>query len=687
MFARSSFASRLVALVTGSVITSTLLASGLSAWSFYSDNLVEIERQGLTVARLLARASAVANQTPKDVEQVIAKHMIVAATSFAEFVAAAEKAGFTPAQINDRLTRAVDRTILDEIWITDEKGFAYLHTNTSSDFQFSPSARDQPQAHQFWELLTGGKESIVQDIQKREIDNEKFKYVGVPGVDKRRIVEVGYNARYFDSLEEQIGLQRVVDSLLAGDEIDAIFIFDTGSRLIVSPRPGAEPEPGKLSDAEILPVAGVLSTGVPKSMQSDTSLSVIAPINREDGALLGAALIRLPITRLGEHVRAQLQAALAISVATSLLGAAMAAWIARRQTAPIEAITTAASNIEHEHVLDEGLAAVAARGDELGQLARVFRTMAQEFLTREKTLDALVVQRTAALEEKNSELERLSARLSKYLSPQLYETLFRGAKVAPTSSQRKKLTILFADIVSFSEIAESLESEDLTRVLNEFLNEMAEVALKHGATIDKYIGDAVMVFFGDPKTRGVAEDARACVFMAMEMLEAARRLDHKWRESGLGCPLQIRIGVNTGYCTVGDFGSQQRMDYTIIGHQVNLAARIEKAAAPGSILLSHETWSLVRRSIRSEEQAPIVVKGIHAPVQTYKVLGPAKARGDALIHEESEGVLLKVDLDAADRREVKRILSSALKQIDARTDAGEDGRIDGRRAPAIEEER
>lgn len=664
MLANFSFASRLVALVTGSIVTSTLLAAGLSSWSFYRDHIVQVEREGLTIARVLARAYAAADETPRDVEQIIANHMIVAASAFAEFVAAAEKAGLTPAQINARLTRVVDKTILDEIWITNEKGLAYLHTNTSANFQFSPSAAAQPQAHQFWSLLTGAKDVVIQDIQKREIDNEKFKYVGVGGVDKPRIVEVGYNARYFDGLREQLGLQRIVDSLLAGDEIEAIFIFDTGSRLIVRPRAEQAPDLANISDMETAPVSEVLRTGIPKSMLSRSVLSVIAPIHREDGALLGAALIRLPTVRLGDHVRAQLLAALAISLLTSLVGAALAAWVARRQTAPIEAITRAARNIEQENILDDGLSAVASRRDELGQLARVFKTTAQDFLTREKTLDALVVQRTAALEEKNSELERLSARLAKYLSPQLYETLFRGGKVAPTSAQRKKLTILFADIVSFSEIAESLEAEDLTRILNEFLDEMAEVALRHGATIDKYIGDAVMAFFGDPKTRGVREDARACVSMAMEMLAATRRLDRKWQKTGIGCPLQIRIGVNTGYCTVGDFGSQKRMDYTIIGHQVNLAARIQKAAPPNSILVSQETFALVRDDVIAHEQAPITVKGIHAPVQTYEIIGPAGTDKGAIIHEESEGVILKVDLDAADKDEVRRILSAAIQQLD-----------------------
>jgi class 3 adenylate cyclase len=157
--------------------------------------------------------------------------------------------------------------------------------------------------------------------------------------------------------------------------------------------------------------------------------------------------------------------------------------------------------------------------------------------------------------------------------------------------------------------------------------------------------------------------------MAMEMLAATRELDRKWRESGVGCPLQIRIGVNTGYCTVGDFGSQQRMDYTIIGHQVNLAARIQKAADPNSIFLSQETYALVKDLIIAQEQAPIAVKGIHAPVQTYKAVGPATTDEGAVIHEESAGVVLKVDLGAANREDVRRILTAALAQLESKNAA------------------
>ena len=660
---RLSFVSRLVALVSGAVITSTLLASGLSSWFFYRKQVEEIERDGLTIASLLARAAAVADQTPGEVEDMISQHMVVAATAISELVAVAEKCGLTTKQINERLTRIDDKTILDEVWVTDDKGFSKLHTGHSPDFQFKPSATDQPQAHEFWDLLTGAKSVVIQSVQKREVDDQRFKYVGVAGVDKPRIVEVGYKAAYFDQLKDKIGVQRVVDSLLAGGDVDAIFIFDKGSRLIVGPKTGSHRPGQTLTEAERAPVAEVIRTGVAKSMIVGSDDSVIAPINAEGGERLGAALIRLPLTRLGEHIRVQLIVASIISAITSLVGAALAAWLARRQTAPILAITRAAQNVETNRVLDGRLAIVAARRDELGQLARVLMTTAQDFLTREKTLDALVAERTLALEAKNGELMRLSERLSSYLSPQLYQTLFQDGKVVATTAQRKKLTILFADVVSFSEIAESLEAEDLTRLLNEFLNEMAQTALKHGATIDKYIGNAIMLFFGDPKSHGVKEDATQCVVMALEMLDAARRLNVKWRSAGLAFPLRLRIGVNTGYCTVGDFGSQQRMDYTVVGHQVNLAARIEKSAAPNSILLSHETWSLVRDQITAEEQAPIQVKGIHAPVQTYKVTGRVGVSPSDVIEEAGEGVSVKIDLATANRAEAKRILEAALKTL------------------------
>ena len=113
-----------------------------------------------------------------------------------------------------------------------------------------------------------------------------------------------------------------------------------------------------------------------------------------------------------------------------------------------------------------------------------------------------------------------------------------------------------------------MESEDLTQLLNHYLTEMSKIATEYGATIDKYVGDAIVMFFGDPESRGVKEDALACVNMAIAMQRRMTELADVWRDAGIQTPLRCRIGIHTDYCTVGNFGSADRMDYTMIGGAV-----------------------------------------------------------------------------------------------------------------------
>jgi adenylate cyclase len=253
--------------------------------------------------------------------------------------------------------------------------------------------------------------------------------------------------------------------------------------------------------------------------------------------------------------------------------------------------------------------------------------------------------------EKNRALELLSTKLSKYLSPQVYSSIFSGQRDVEIASSRKKLTVFFSDIVDFTATSDALESEDLTSLLNRYLTEMSQIALEHGATIDKYVGDAFLAFFGDPETRGVREDAAACVRMALAMQRRMAELQSEWRDLGLEKPFQLRIGINTGYCTVGNFGSQDRMDYTIIGGQVNLASRLQSHAEPGSILASHETYSLVKDLFFADEQAPIHAKGIAAPVRNYRIVGRfgEPAVEELALREEAEGLKVLIDLSRVDR--------------------------------------
>jgi hypothetical protein len=127
-------------------------------------------------------------------DDLIARHMIGQAMLAAQLVAVAEKAGMTPAQINSVLNTVTGSSAIEEFWITDSAGHAYL-TNTGIDFTFSPDPAKQPQASAFWSLLDGRDKIVVQETRKRELDDRVFKYVGVAGVDKPRIVQVGVSEK------------------------------------------------------------------------------------------------------------------------------------------------------------------------------------------------------------------------------------------------------------------------------------------------------------------------------------------------------------------------------------------------------------------------------------------------------------------------------------------------------------
>jgi class 3 adenylate cyclase len=314
--------------------------------------------------------------------------------------------------------------------------------------------------------------------------------------------------------------------------------------------------------------------------------------------------------------------------------------------------------------------------DELGQVITAYNEMQaqqqeyeSELRTARDTLEDRVRERTTELAAKTAQLEQLSDQLAKDPSPQLYELIFEGRQQVKISATRKKLTVFFSDIADFTETADRLESEELTQLLNYYLTEISKIALDHGATIDKYVGDAIIAFFGDPETRGVKEDAKACVNMAIAMQRRMRELQSEWLDMGLERPFQLRIGINTGFCTVGNFGSEDRMDYTIIGNEVNLAARLESHAEVGGILMAHETHSLVKATVLAEEGDTLTVKGFSKPVRTYSVVGlyDDLAEQGRIIRKEQEGLALVIDrnkLTEKGKAEAIKTIKDALSQLE-----------------------
>lgn len=270
----------------------------------------------------------------------------------------------------------------------------------------------------------------------------------------------------------------------------------------------------------------------------------------------------------------------------------------------------------------------------------------------------------ALVDQKNATLEALSAKLAKYLSPQIYQSIFSGRQEAALEARRKKLTIFFSDIENFTRTTEDLQAEDLTYILNDYFTEMSQLALEHGATIDKFIGDAMLMFFGDPETRGIEEDAKACVRMAIAMQRRMRDLQARWRARGFEQPFRMRVGINTGFCNVGNFGSPDRMDYTIIGGEVNLSARLQAAADPDGVLLSYETYALVRDIVDAEERPPIAAKGIRREVRPFAVTSifdTGRADGSVMRIAE-DGAALTLDLARLSAASRDRVLA-ALEEV------------------------
>ncbi|KAA1421603.1 adenylate/guanylate cyclase domain-containing protein [Nocardioides humilatus] len=239
------------------------------------------------------------------------------------------------------------------------------------------------------------------------------------------------------------------------------------------------------------------------------------------------------------------------------------------------------------------------------------------------TLCGLVVgaraQQDVELVTANARLERSSTLISHYLPAQVAEQILGGPEVQAPVPVRRKLTVFFSDLVDFTDLTESLEPEDLSRVLQEYFTAMTAIADRYDATIDDFIGDAVVVLFGAPRVTDDRDHALRAVRMAAEMQDAMAGLNAGWAAAGIDVRLEARMGISTGMATVGNIGSESRTKYTAVGRSMNLAARLQAQCTPGRVLVSHCTWLLVRDEIDCVAMGEVQLKGIAAPVRVYEV--------------------------------------------------------------------
>lgn len=282
--------------------------------------------------------------------------------------------------------------------------------------------------------------------------------------------------------------------------------------------------------------------------------------------------------------------------------------------------------------LDEGQAAqvelseLSVRGVELAEIA----ARVADNLNDLALLYSSVLEHSSGLENelshKNAEISGILSKMRRYTSDTLYQRVVGGSVQATAgSTQRKNLSVFFSDVAGFTELTDTVEAETLSQLLNSYLEAMAKICAKWGGTIDKFIGDAVMIYFGDEDGADPVDCARRCVLMALEMQSSLGAVQADWAKFGTHLPLKIRVGINSGYCTVGSFGSNERMDYTLIGGNVNVASRLEHQAPIGGICISGSTYAMVKDLVEVRAMGKISVKGVAHPIETYEVLGRREA--------------------------------------------------------------
>lgn len=205
--------------------------------------------------------------------------------------------------------------------------------------------------------------------------------------------------------------------------------------------------------------------------------------------------------------------------------------------------------------------------------------------------------------------------LRRYLPPALVARAARGELRLDAPPERRVVTVMFTDLCGFTALSERLGADRVAALLNRFLSRMADLAHAHGGTVDKFVGDAVMVVFGAPEPLEPGEQARRCVRLAQELQAELPRL-------GEDVAIEARTGINTGEAVVGNFGSLARSDYTVIGPSVNVAARLESAGQPGRILVGETTARLLDGTVPLDPERELILKGVSEPVRASFVALP-----------------------------------------------------------------
>ena len=226
----------------------------------------------------------------------------------------------------------------------------------------------------------------------------------------------------------------------------------------------------------------------------------------------------------------------------------------------------------------------------------------------------------------SGDLERQRDRLTRYVAPPVAARLVESI-VTRAPLERRWLTVAFVDMSDFTALTERLEPEDLTLLLDEFFAALTDLSARYAGNLHKFLGDGALISFGESHSEGRRDDARACIAMLSQLASLTNRLNGVARQRGIRAQIAVRAGVASGYCSVGDFGANARIEYTMIGAPVNLASRLEGLAVSGEVWASEATHDLVDAEL-FEPLGTFAVKGFDEAVPAFRlrVTSPVDAR-------------------------------------------------------------
>ena len=324
-----------------------------------------------------------------------------------------------------------------------------------------------------------------------------------------------------------------------------------------------------------------------------TWLSANAPIKNHAGAVVAALGVDVRAEDVLERlavIRWSLLTAVGASIALAVL---LSFALAKRVSRPLLAVRNTVEQIGHG---DFAARVNLQSRDEFGQVAQAINQMA------------------IGLKER----EELKGAFARYVSKDVMEDILQSGGELSLQGIRKKVTILFSDIRNFTTFAEGHSPEEVVGFLNEYFESMIDVIFRNKGTLDKFLGDGLMVLFGAPLED--AEQEINAVRAAVEMQQELRRLSRKWLRD-LKAEIRVGIGIHTGQAIVGNVGSDKRMEYTAIGDTVNVASRLETSTKVVGvpILVSETTYETVRSEFPFEDRGAISVKGRNAPIAVYSI--------------------------------------------------------------------